>query len=77
MNINCQFNPADNTVNCDYPFLQTYIADNNQNYFVSSLWTGADLLTSFLLIVIIMLMIGDKFFNFFLSPVNKIKRKYD
>lgn len=77
MNINCQTDLISGATTCDFPYLQTYIADNNESYYVSSLWSGSDLLISFFLFIIILIMIGKIIFDFFFSPVVKLKKKYD
>lgn len=65
------------TINCDYPFYEEIDMGNGNIGYVSTLWTGGDVLISFFLFTIIIFLISKELFRFFFPVVIKIKRKLD
>lgn len=75
MDIVCDINET--TINCHDPFYQAIDMGNGNIGYVSTLWTGGDVLISFFLFTIIIFLISKELFRFFFPVVIKIKRKLD
>lgn len=77
MTINCTYDAITGILNCDVPYIVAVDAGNGQTAYVSTLWTGGEMLISLFLFILVLFFIGREIFFFFFPRVIRIKRKND
>lgn len=71
--INCQFNIDTSDYTCSIPYIEP-ITYNGENSYVFNYWTSGDLITSFLIFLILMFLVFKEIFHFFFPQIIQLRK---